>query len=547
MPLWGKKKEAEGAPEPEAVEDADEDREAEIAQEGEADAALVSALEGAEDDAATERAAIQIQALQRGKQGRREAAEKSASKDGPATECAASPKQSQASSIPKKSKPGPAEPAVSIAYDEAVILAQEGDTSFAVLAALSRQRDQMLSELEDTALDELVAGGQKPQAKRMLPGDQTATMAREMRRVFLQFCRDRRGSGLRAWRLDLDVRGINRVPYANFTENTMKMGLSLEESMLVWRAYRPPNKLHSSLSFHEFDPAEWANLNQFLEILWTDFNFDIDLVWSYFDKNGNGSVSLTEFEDGAQSIGFRGHAQRIFYGLDSAGNGKMWKETMYYLFMLQPESHVSPEDSPLIREFLMWARTNKLSATDLCEKMGLISAGSSMSIHSSARKLQQLGFKGNCLHTSVAFSRCNQFVNRKDIVEVMGGSNAVPAFKQSKTYAGRCMLMRNEGHAISNDGVAEKPAWDSTTSDVCSTNKSLGTRERHYFSIPFQRPVREQVLSRLKKVVEPARKPRPHEVMQGSVGEYEDGDEEAEGEEGEEGEEREEGEEGEEV
>merc|ERR1719440_1389417 len=114
-------------------------------------------------------------------------------------------------------------------------------------------------------------------ARPMAPSDSDA---QEFRRVFLKFCRDRRGSGLRAWRLDLDVRGVNRVPYLDFRNAAMHMGLTLAETRLVWAAYRPPGGSESTpLEFHEFDPAEWDNLNMFLELLWTMGNFDLDMIW----------------------------------------------------------------------------------------------------------------------------------------------------------------------------------------------------------------------------------------------------------------------------
>lgn len=55
--------------------------------------------------------------------------------------------------------------------------------------------------------------------------------------------------------------------------------------------------------------------------------------------------------------------------------------------------------------------------------------------------------------------------------------------------------------AIANMGqLDEKPKWNGGTYDPCSLNRTLGRRERHVFSIPFPRPVRDEVLNRIVKM-----------------------------------------------
>lgn len=45
----------------------------------------------------------------------------------------------------------------------------------------------------------------------------------------------------------------------------------------------------------------------------------------------------------------------------------------------------------------------------------------------------------------------------------------------------------------------DKPEWNNGVYDPCRFNKTLGSRERHVFSLPFCRPVKEEVLSRLNR------------------------------------------------
>merc|ERR1712046_452890 len=153
--------------------------------------------------------------------------------------------------------------------------------------------------------------------------------------------------------------------------------------------------------------------------------------------------------------------------MDTAGMGSLWKEELHYLLILQPESHRHPEDSPLVKELKAWTIKTFGSVHALCDKMGLGLGGESMTIHSLARKLAQLNFKGDCLHTSMTLSRCNHFVSRHDFVELLGGSlsheNNGP--RRSKTYAGRCMIKPRDADNVavvkaSTDVSAEKPPWN---------------------------------------------------------------------------------------
>lgn len=387
-------------------------------------------------------------------------------------------------------------------YGDALRLTQDGAPSYADLAQLTKKRNELLSKMEESALSDLAGTNSRIRSPKKCP---LAEAARDMRRTFLQFCRDRRGSGLRVWRLDIDKRGLNRVPYLDFKNATLQMGLTLDEMRLVWEAYRPSSSgtLSTPLEFWEFDPAEWANLNNLLELLWEKFHFDIDQIWSYFDSSDDGNVDLAEFEAGAKRIGFTGNAKHIFYGMDTAGSGRLWKEELHYLNILQPESHGHPEDSPLVKELKAWVEEKFQSTEVLCDKLGMRFGGESMTVHSLARKLHFLGFKGDSLHTAMTMSRCNNFVSMQHFIEIMGGSHTAQEHWSSQSYAGRCMIKpyHNPEHIKKNsdDPESDRPPWNDATFDPGLFNHALGQKERHVFSYPFIRPIRGEMRARQKE------------------------------------------------
>lgn len=56
---------------------------------------------------------------------------------------------------------------------------------------------------------------------------------------------------------------------------------------------------------------------------------DHDTAWEYFDVSGNGSVSMTEFFDGARRVGFKGNIKRIFNLIDCNRSGLIERHELF--------------------------------------------------------------------------------------------------------------------------------------------------------------------------------------------------------------------------
>jgi len=302
-------------------------------------------------------------------------------------------------------------------------------------------------------------------------------------------------------------RGINRVPYLDFRNAALHMGLNMKETRLAWAAYRPPEGCQATaLEFHEFDPAEWDNLNQLLELFWDEFNFDMEVIWRMFCR-GDECATLDVFQAGLKKMGFQGDCKHIFYAMDTGGRGHLWKEDLNYLLILQPESHGNPEENPLVLELMEWIERCFASPNEFCDRLGLKFGGVSMTVHSFARKLDFLKYPGNCLHTALVLSRCNHFIGREDLVHIITGreKNKDYDVRLSRSYAGRCMFKpRTADNAfrqkLTFDIHSEKPPWNEATFDPAPFNQCLGKRERHVFSMPYPRPIRDGLILDKKKV-----------------------------------------------
>jgi hypothetical protein len=323
--------------------------------------------------------------------------------------------------------------------------------------------------------------------------------ARETKHIFLEFLRHRRGSTFRGWRLDIDRRCTNRVSYTDLMASCKCVGLSLDEARRVWRAYRPlqTGDPANPLEYHEFDTEEWDNLSSFLSVLWEELNFDLDLAWSIMDPMQKGWVTFEEFAAGMDRISFDGDVRLIFTGLDTGGQGRLWRHELDCLKLLPPESHSHRESSPMVIEFKEWVLEKYGAAPEaLLFDLGFKpSKDSTTTVRCLAEGIQRLGYKGDALHTCMAIARCNTSVTAHDLGDLLGKRSGP---RQSMSYAGRKWAFRPaERQKRTHDNAMQKPSWNGSIYDPMPLNSRLGVRERHYFAIPFDRPIRDTMFKEL--------------------------------------------------
>jgi hypothetical protein len=323
--------------------------------------------------------------------------------------------------------------------------------------------------------------------------------ARETKHIFLEWLKHRRGSSYRAWRLDVDTKNTNKVSYTDLMESCRHLGLSLKESRLLWRAFRPVQGgcPATPLEFHEFDPIEWANMNELLEVLWREVNFDLDLIWTILDPKEKGWVNFEEFKLGLSRVSYDGDVRLIFVGLDTSGQGRLWRQELEALRLLSPESHSNPEDSPCVQQFKAWVlrRYGPHSMQSLLHDLGMKAGGSMVTVRKFAERLARLRCDSDPLHTAMALSMGTVTISVQDVMDVMGKARQQ---RESLSYAGRkCVFKPAQRQKQVTDNETEKPPWDGTIYDPTRLNLRLGIRERHYFSRPFDRPLREEIHAHL--------------------------------------------------
>lgn len=207
-----------------------------------------------------------------------------------------------------------------------------------------------------------------------------------------------RGCSLRAWQLDLDVRGTGVVAFGDFVTLCRRLGFTTEARAL-WNHFRPDSnpKGSKSLEFSEFDPAESENVEKLITVLWSRCQFNLDQVWMCIDPCCRGVVTPEEFQKGLDMIGFDGDAQLLYKGLDTSGVGKLVRKNMDYLQVLVHSSSRTKYTAPPVRALSKWTLSKFGSPKELLAKLHLKQGDTTQSLspYDLAQQLVVLGFRGD--------------------------------------------------------------------------------------------------------------------------------------------------------
>jgi hypothetical protein len=171
--------------------------------------------------------------------------------------------------------------------------------------------------------------------------------SREMaRHALLESLRGKRGSVLRAWRLDLDIKGTGFVDEADFNRLCAIVGHG-DNIRAIWDAMRPGMFAVSRprgarvppLALCEVDSEAAATAQQFAEALLARAGFNMDDAWGLLVRHDGGQSSVPDevtpeqFQQCAESLGQPAAADQLFASL-ALGQGRVWRDDFDYLWLL---------------------------------------------------------------------------------------------------------------------------------------------------------------------------------------------------------------------
>jgi hypothetical protein len=330
---------------------------------------------------------------------------------------------------------------------------------------------------------------------------------------FVDLLRRQRGTVLRAWRMDLDHRGVGRVTFADLASACRKLNLS-GEARSVWKALRISEKTTDSIKFAELDHQEAANLDRLVQLLWHKFGFDLNKTWSRIDIGRQGALSLEQFSRGLQSLGFNGNAKLIFRGLDVTGLGRLRRMDFDYLQVLILPStealNTIRDVDPRVRDFTSWVQEEIGGPETLLLRLGLLQQGRQQSrqtlpIKEVVMRLQVLGFAGDALHVAVCAAR------KTDGAQVSSDSLMFLLSRKRVSSPGRtsgAMASPASSVCSSTTRKSRKPQceWDNRIHNSTGGDTRRPRDSRRYFSMPT-RGVPPRVATSHLKVPDPPSTP----------------------------------------
>lgn len=352
---------------------------------------------------------------------------------------------------------------------------------------------------------------------------------------FVQLLLKKRGTLLRAWRMDIDIRLTGRVTYVDFAQRCRDLGTSMQPRK-IWNSLCPDGQ---HLEFQALAPDEARNLGKFADVLRRGVGVDLDKAWAFMDSSHQNWVSAKEFEQCTQELGFEGDVNLIFCGLDATGAaqppsnkkglGRLCRNEFNYFVKISQFSQ-SPTScnvtSGPIDDLIMWANREHGTPEELILKLGLAGRGREISAGDLAARLTAMGFDGDAREAARMAALHDSMVSAESLARLLSG---VPPMleknsrighspisergcrSRSQPRQGRCIGDRPDSKAKNRSRFQPKqgspigahldvkPTWNPSfgmASESSNLNCQLTKYSRHYFSDPSDKPVKQEMMSR---------------------------------------------------
>jgi len=215
---------------------------------------------------------------------------------------------------------------------------------------------------------------------------------------FGNFLRQMRGAVLRAWRMDLDMKGTGNVLHSDFTVFCRRRQFPVWVTKAIWNALRPDG---CGLPIELFEVAPWeaSNADALAQVLMNKCNGPptISAWWALLNPIGNGHLTQEEFKQACAKLGFQGNPTMIFRGLDTSGAGRLWKEEFAYLFKVS--RHAMQQNvlmkAATAQQFGEWVRCTVGGFDVLLARMNLVQRDKNVGVLDCVSLLHQMGWKGD--------------------------------------------------------------------------------------------------------------------------------------------------------
>lgn len=230
-------------------------------------------------------------------------------------------------------------------------------------------------------------------------------------KCFCEALRKTRGTVLRAWRLDLDVRGHGVVQRSDLERVCRVVGCG-DDAASVWQALRPSGGPQHPLEICDLAPAEAANLYAFTEEVFKLLGYHLNRAWGLLSNGSSAaaevkSINSEQFQQAYSRLGLTGDAGLIYRGLVSfnkdGSEGKLWKEELDYAWFLTIKA-ATIRTVPVHHRPHGWEASGSRHAAQLLTALGF--CGEVPRMASLVARLETFGFSASLLDAALQLVAC---------------------------------------------------------------------------------------------------------------------------------------------
>jgi len=297
---------------------------------------------------------------------------------------------------------------------------------------------------------------------------------------FVKLLQQHRGSILRAWRLDLDIRGSGKVAYVDFAHACRQLHV-MSQARNIWSSLRNKDDPRP-LEFSELGSEEAPNLDAFAEVLWNALGLDLEKAWMFMDVNFQRWLSLEDFEAGARKLGFDGNVKLLFKGLDSSGLGRVTRTDFEYLRLVTRVAPRKLQEHPgAIADLIQWVQRKLGGVEELIGRLGLMGQNAYITVGDLAVHLAALGFDGDALQAATRAARNDggNHVTAESLRQLFSSTLPSPTTWPLSNY----QRAKNSPPELRNCNSA-RGVWNNGVCDLVAQNRTRPQGQRHYFSAP---------------------------------------------------------------
>jgi len=186
---------------------------------------------------------------------------------------------------------------------------------------------------------------------------------------FTRYLKQKRGSALRGWRLDVDKRGTGHVAFSDFVNACRELGMT-GQARSVWDCVRCDGN-NNPIQFHEMDTDEVQNMEDFVDALVHNFGRDLEAAWAHLDTKRRNLLTEEEFTVGVKKMGYTGNVKLLYKGLDSKGLGRLTRSDFSYMWKVSGRAHDHGNVGSSMAQLVEWLSRERVRPDDFLEDLGL--------------------------------------------------------------------------------------------------------------------------------------------------------------------------------